>query len=162
LRTRLVELPFRTFGDIVDAGWRVSVHCPVCHVTVPIELVPAWRGNALRGLCAFHARFCCTRIRTIANVPCARSGHVEISPPTAPEPGARFCTLWCGGVRHWQIYPVFLGAEPFPAMDGDQRFRCPGCGGAVQWSWPSQRPVTANSVHLLDPAGTSGDSGPAF
>ncbi len=159
---KLVPLPFTTFGSIVDAGWRVAVHCPDCHVTVPIELVPAWRGNALRGLCAFHARFRCTRLRSIANVTCARSGQVQISPPVAPAAGARFCTLWCGGVRHWQIYPVVLGAGPFPAMDGDERFCCPGCGGIVQWSWPSAPLITPHTGHLLDPAGTRGGSGPAF
>ena len=35
---RLVQLPFSTFGEIADAGWRLEVHCPGCHRRVPLAI----------------------------------------------------------------------------------------------------------------------------
>lgn len=149
----LVPLPFTTFGDIVDAGWQVGIYCPGCYRTTPIQQVSAWSGNVLRGLCAFHARFRCHKMRPTTRQRCENPGYVQIEPPRAPMFGEKSCTLWCGGVRPWQINRVVLGTGVFPAMDGDARFQCPGCRGAVQWSWPSGDASGLNAAHLSKPGG---------
>ena len=138
---RLVPLPFSTFGSIVDAGWAAQVYCPGCYRTVSLDI-----AEAMRPRIAFHARFRCQHVR-YNGLRCDSLGHLQVLPPERIGPNAaiQHCELHCGGPIAWSIQDVRLGMLPFPAMFNTDRFRCPGCNGAVGWTWHGGSAIPGNA-----------------
>lgn len=129
---QLVPLPLSTFGAIADAGWRVTVWCSSCKSARPLEIT-----EALRLRSPYGATFRCQGTR-YDGCRCTGSGVPTIKPARSiPIASAiKRCILYCRRcVPYWEIHDVQLGVPPWPAMTNCERFRCPSCGGLVDWTW---------------------------
>ena len=140
----LRPLPFMTFGEIAALGYRATVYCSRCYEHRPIEA----SADHLRDRCFATTRFRCTKIRYTGAV-CGSSGSVEIEPsvllPVGGEDTLAF--LSCGTcLPSWEIKHVPIDRAPWSVVnrEGNDRFKCPGCGKAVAWRihGPAWRPYS--------------------
>jgi hypothetical protein len=144
----LHPLPFRTFGEIAALDHELKVHCSSC--SRGVELDPA--DERLRHRCFAGARLRCmaTIQRYTAHPPhtCGQPGYLYIRPRELLPIGGpvNLALLFCRRcVPYWQIDHIQLGKPPWSTLrfGPDDRFRCPGCRGRVDWhiSGPTWRPT---------------------
>jgi hypothetical protein len=140
---KLRPLPFKTFGEIAALGLKATVYCSACHEHRPIDL----GAEHLRERCFATTRFRCTKIRYTGAV-CGCLGSVEIEPsallPVGGEDTLAF--LSCSTcLPSWEINHVPIDKPPWSVVnrEGNDRFKCPGCGRAVAWRihGPAWRPT---------------------
>jgi hypothetical protein len=136
-------LPFTTFGEITALGFKATVYCAGCYEHRPIDLAT----EHLRDRCFGTTRFRCTKIRYTGAV-CGCPGSAEIEPsvllPVGGEDPLAF--LSCGTcLPSWEINYVPIDKPPWSVVnrEGNDRFKCPGCGKAVAWRihGPAWRPT---------------------
>jgi hypothetical protein len=140
---RLLPLPFTTFGELAALWLKAAVYCSRCYEHRPVEST----AEHLRDRCFATTRFRCTKIRYTGNV-CGCSGSVAVQPsvllPVGGEDTLAF--LFCGTSQpSWEINHVPIDKSPWSVVnhEGNDRFRCPGCGRAVAWRihGPTWRPT---------------------
>ena len=140
---KLHPLPFKTFSEIAALGFKARVYCSRCYAHRPID--PA--AEHLRDRCFATTRFRCTKIR-YAGAVCGCLGSVEIEPsallPVGGEDTLAF--LSCSTcLPSWEINHVPIDKPPWSVVnrEGNNRFKCPGCGRAVAWRihGPAWRPT---------------------
>jgi hypothetical protein len=144
----LHALPFTTFGEVADAGLEVEVRCAGCNHRVKIDPT----NEQLRNRPFAAAPFRCTAIiqRYTAHPPhtCGHPGNVYIRPRERLQVGGpvTLAFLFCRRCApYWQIDQVQLDKPPWSTthLGPDDRFRCPGCRGRVDWhiNGPTWRPT---------------------
>ena len=120
----LVYLPFSAFASIADAGWQVHVWCLSCWSKRRIEIT-----DALRPRRVFGASFRCR---------CGTRGRLSVEPSERIKPNAaiKHAVLFCKRcIPCWEIHDYRPGVPPWPTLAKGDRFRCPGCGATVGWTW---------------------------
>jgi len=117
----LRELTFQTIGDVALHGLELHVYCPRCFATRRLDL----EVNTVLDSRAFATtRFRCQR--------CGTPGMPKIRPPQLLPVGGpvTLAFLWCNSCI-WEIDQAQLDK---PSWSGNtQHYRCPGCGGRVEW-----------------------------
>jgi hypothetical protein len=126
----LRELPFQTIGDIARHGLELHVYCSRCFATRRLDLE---LNTALNGRDFATTRFRCRRCGT-PGVPKIRPA--ELLPVGGP---VTLAFLWCSACI-WEIDQAQLDKPPWSGSR--QHYRCPGCGGRVDWHihGPAWRP----------------------
>ena len=126
----LRELPFKTIGDVGRHGLELHVYCSRCFATRRLDLEV---NTALHGRAIATTRFRCRR--------CGTPGVPKIRPAELLQVGGpvTLAFLWCNSCI-WEIDQAQLDKPPWSGSG--QRYRCPGCGGAVRWHihGPAWRP----------------------
>lgn len=126
----LRELPFKTIGDIVRHGLELHVYCSRCFAIRRFDLEV---NTALYGRPIATTRFRCRR--------CGTPGLPKIRPAALLQVGdpVTLTFLWCNSCI-WEIDQAQLDRPPWSGSR--QRYRCPGCGGGVEWHihGPAWRP----------------------
>lgn len=132
----LHPLPIRTFGDIARLGMVLRVRCSRCGQSRRVEIT-----DALRDRPVFGQRFTCSTTRW-DGATCGGSGDPIIEPEVRlaidDNLETKLYFLFCGGtcVPHWEIAALDIRRAPWSEIatwrQGD-RYRCPGCGGRVDW-----------------------------
>jgi hypothetical protein len=117
----LRALPFQTIGDIARHGLELHVYCSRCFATRRFDLE---RNTALDGRAFATTRFRCRRCGT-PGVPKIRP--FELLPVGGP---VTLAFLWCNSCI-WEIDQAQLDKPPW--RGSAQHYRCPGCGGRVEW-----------------------------
>jgi hypothetical protein len=143
----LRALPFQTIGDIARLGLGLHVNCPGCYSTR--QLVDLGRGA---DRCFATARFRCTGTR-YDGTPCQAVGMPVIRPAELLQVGGSITLAFLTCPRCvWEINQAQLDKPPWSGSA--QHYRCPGCGGRVEWHihGPAWRPG-GNAGNLQ----TSGD-----
>jgi hypothetical protein len=136
-RTMLRALPSQTIGDIGRHGLELHVYCPSCYSTRrPLAAnLERWADR-----CFATARFRCTGTR-YTGAPCRATGMPVIRPPKLLSVGGPVTLAFLSCPRCiWEINQVQLNRPPWSG--GAQHYRCPGCGGRVEWHihGPAWRP----------------------
>jgi hypothetical protein len=140
--------PLTTFGEIAALGLNATVYCSRCYEHRPID--PA--AEHLRDRCFATTRFRCTKIRHTGDV-WGYPGSVQIEPSVLLPVGGKdtLAFLSCSTcLPSWEINHVPIDKPPWSVVnrEGNDRFKCPGCGKAVAWRihGPTWRPTNgANS-----------------
>ena len=119
VRAMLRALPFQTIGDIARHGLELHVYCSRCFATRRLDLEV---NTALHGRAFATTRFRCRR--------CGTPGVPKIRPAELLQVGGpvTLAFLWCNSCI-WEIDQAQLDKPPWSGSR--QRYRCPGCGGAV-------------------------------
>jgi hypothetical protein len=138
----MLRLPFQTIGDIGRHGLELHVYCPSCYASRIVATDdPRWRDRLFA-----KARFRCTGQRYNGQ-PCAGPGVRKIRPHDLLRVGGpvTLAFLWCSRCI-WEINQVRLDQPPWSGSR--RRYRCPGCGCAVQWHihGPAWRPFGSSSA----------------
>jgi hypothetical protein len=126
----LRELPFKTIGDVATHGLELHVYCPSCCSTRIVATEDSrWRDRLFA-----TARFRCTGQRYTGR-PCAGRGVPTIRPHDLLPVGGpvTLAFLWCS-LCVWEIDQAQLDKPPWSGST--QHYRCPGCGGRVEWHIP--------------------------
>jgi hypothetical protein len=141
----LHALPFTTFGEAAALGLEAHIYCPGCFRARQVD--PA--ADRLRDRCFAGTRFRCTNVRWTGET-CGGSGSATIRPDELLPVGGNVTLAFLSCERclpPWYINYIPIDRPPWATVDwraGD-RFRCPGCRGAVAWhihgpTWrPSER-----------------------
>jgi hypothetical protein len=141
-RAMLRELPFETIGDITRHGLELHVYCSRCFATRRLDLEV---NTALHGRAFATTRFRCRR--------CGTPGVPKIRPAELLQVGGpvTLAFLWCNACI-LEIDQVQLDRPPWSGSR--QRYRCPGCGGRVEWHihGPAWRPGGLSSTATASPA----------
>jgi hypothetical protein len=139
----LHPLPFTTFGELVALEFKAKIYCSRCYEHRPVNQTAVH----LRDRCFATTRFRCTKIRYTGAV-CGCPGSVEIEPAVLlPVGGAdTLAFLSCTKcLPSWEIKYVPIDQPPWSVVnrEGEDRFKCPGCGKAVAWRihGPTWRPT---------------------
>jgi transposase-like protein len=131
----LRELPFKTIGDVGRHGLELHVYCPRCYRTRRPVNLERWADR-----CFATARFRCGGMRH-DGAPCRATGMPVIGPPELVPVGGPVTLAFLSCSRCiWEINQVRLDQPPWSGSR--QRYRCPGCGGRVEWHihGPAWRP----------------------
>jgi hypothetical protein len=127
----LRELPFKTIGDIARHGLELHVYCSQCFATRRLDLEI---NTDLHSRPIATTRFRCRR--------CGTPGMPKIRPAELLQVGGpvTLAFLWCNSCI-WEIDQAQLDKPPWSGSH--QRYRCPGCGGRVDWHihGPAWRPL---------------------
>src|SRR5918993_4383139 len=136
----LQRLPFQTIGDVAQHGLKLHIYCPGCRTSRRLDVSDP--SIAHRGFGT--TRFRCTGIRPLSGQVCGAHGVPKIQPAEILRVGGpvTLAFLWCDTCL-WEIDQARLDKPPWSGSG--QRYRCPGCGGAVRWdiSGPSWGPARA-------------------
>jgi hypothetical protein len=131
----LRALPFQTIGDIARHGLALHVYCSRCFATRRLDLEV---NTALHGRAFATTRFRCRR--------CGTPGLPKIRPAELLQVGSlvTLAFLWCNACI-WEIDQAQLDKPPWSGSA--KRYRCPGCGGRVDWHihGPAWRPAVIDS-----------------
>ena len=140
----LRELPFQTIGDVARHGLELHVYCSRCFATRRLDLEV---NTALHGRAIATTRFRCRR--------CGTPGLPKIRPAELLQVGGpvTLAFLWCNSCI-WEIDQAQLDKPPWSGTG--QRYRCPGCGGRVEWHihGPAWRPVGSSSASAASGRGS--------
>jgi hypothetical protein len=114
---------------------QLHVYCPSCYSTRRPANLGRWADR-----CFASARFRCSGTRG-NGVPCRGIGMPVIRPSELLPVGGpvALAFLWCNSCI-WEIDQAHLDKPPWSGSR--QRYRCPGCSGAVRWHihGPAWRP----------------------
>ena len=148
--------PAASFGaHLMSLATAVPSHC-VHQSTVAASA-------RLRDRCFAGTRFRCTNVRW-SGATCGSPGSVTFRPPELLPVGGdvKLAFLLCERcLPPWYINHIPVDRPPWtidnwPAGD---RFRCPGCGGAVRWhvhgrTWRpfGRQPSSSRPSHLMAPS----------
>lgn len=138
----LIALPFTTIGDVARHGLELHVYCPRCYSTQrpPDGYLERWSDR-----CFATARFRCSSTRHDGS-PCRAIGMPVIRPAELLQVGGPVTLAFlCCPRCVWEISYVRLDQAPWSGTQ--QRYRCPGCNGAVEWHihGPAWRPFGSSS-----------------
>jgi len=125
----LRELPYQTIGDIARHGLELHVYCSRCFATRRLDLRRAW--------------LCMTgRLQRPVPMPALRHPWTAEDPAgrTAAGRRPRHTRLPVVQLMLWEIDQAQLDTPPWSGSR--QHYRCPGCGGRVEWHihGPAWRP----------------------
>jgi hypothetical protein len=141
----LHSLPFTTFGEIGTLDLKATVYCSRCYEQRPVDPTAAH----LRDRRFATTRFRCTKIRYTGDV-CGCPGSVAVQPSVLLPVGGKdtLAFLFCRTcLPSWEINHMPIDKPPWSVVkrNGNDRFRCPGCGKAVAWRihGPTWRPDMA-------------------
>jgi hypothetical protein len=138
----LHALPFTTFGEAAALGLEAHVYCPTCYRTRQLDST----ADYLRDRCFAGTRFRCIKVRWTGET-CGGPGSVTIRPAELLPVGGNVTLAFLSCERclpPWYINYIPIDRPPWATVDwraGD-RFRCPGCRGAVGWPWWGAAPAT--------------------
>jgi hypothetical protein len=126
----LRALPFKTIGDVARHGLELHVYCSRCFATRRLDIETK---TALHDRGIATTRFRCRR--------CGTPGVPKFRPAELLQVGGpvTLAFLWCNSCL-WEIDQAQLDKPPWSGSR--QRYRCPGCGGRVDWHihGPAWRP----------------------
>jgi hypothetical protein len=133
----LCALPFQTIADIARHGLELHVYCPSCYSTRrPLAAnLERWADR-----CYATARFRCSGTRH-TGMPCRAIGMPVIRPAELLPVGGPVTLAFLTCPRCiWEINQAQLDKPPWSGST--RHYRCPGCGGRVEWHihGPAWRP----------------------
>jgi hypothetical protein len=135
VRTMLRALLIQTIRDIGRHGLELHVYYPSCYSTRRPANLGRWADRSFAS-----ARFRCSGTR-YNGVPCRGIGMPVIRPSELLPVGGpvTLAFLWCNSCI-WEVDQAHLDKPPWSGSR--QRYRCPGCSGAVRWHihGPAWRP----------------------
>jgi hypothetical protein len=136
----LRALPFQTIGDIARHGLELHVYCPSCYSTRRLVDLERWTDR-----CFATARFRCSGTRH-TGMPCRAIDMPVIRPAELLPVGGPVTLAFLTCPRCvWEINQAQLEKPPWSGSK--QHYRCPGCGGRVEWHihGPAWRPGGSTS-----------------
>ena len=139
----LLALPFQTIGDIGRHGVELHVYCPSCYSTRQPADLDRWADRCFATAC-----FRCSGKRH-DGTPCQATGMPVIRPAELLPVGGPVTLAFLTCPRCiWEIYQAQLDKAPWSGSA--QHYRCPGCGGRVEWHihGPAWRPGGSSAVTL--------------
>ncbi len=156
-RFRLKPMPFKTFGELPALGLALSVYCPACYTTNPVEIIERLASHRWG-----RVRLTCSRTHYNGYL-CGSRGHLRLEPVEPMSPDEAFVSMeCCGCAAPWFATQVQLGRLPWSLAlidAGKERYRCPGCGGQVRATFHGKLGEGGRIAgHLLNPTAQGGPS----